>query len=40
MYLSCKKKEVVDQAIYTSANTNREDKAHMNQFKDKIAEAI
>lgn len=30
----------MDQATHTNANTNREDKAYMNLFRDKIIKAI
>lgn len=40
MCLFWREKKVVDQVIYTNANTNRENKAQMIKFRIEIAEAI
>lgn len=40
MRLSCRKKEVKEQSMHTSTNISKRDKAQINWFRDKIAEAI
>lgn len=40
MHLSCRKKRVVDQAIHTSANLSKRNRAKINLFREKIVKAI
>lgn len=40
MRLSCTKKRVVDQAIHTSANLSKKNRAKINSLREKIAKAM